>query len=200
MHGMQVLDVGCNAGYYSFKLADRGAQVTAVDYDEHYLRQARWVARMLDSKGRVRFRRSSVYQLAKERKRYDLVWYMGVFYHLRYPLLALDIVRSCCAGRIIFQTMTVPGDEVYTVEADYQLHQREVMNESGWPKMAFIEHRFAADPTNWWSPNHSGVKALLRSAGFGNIERIAHEIYSGYVLSPPLESVSAELRSVLLQN
>jgi len=43
--------------------------------------------------------------------------------------------------------------------------------------MAFIEHRVADDPTNWWAPNHAGVQALLRSAGFTGIQRIAHEVY-----------------------
>ena len=50
--GWRVLDVGCNAGFYSFALARRGADVLAIDADEHYLRQARWAAR------RVRARRA----------------------------------------------------------------------------------------------------------------------------------------------
>ncbi len=199
MHGMQVLDIGCNAGYYSFQLAALGAQVTALDSDDHYLAQARWAATMLDTNRRVRFQKASIYHLGKQHRKYDLVWFMGVFYHLRYPLLALDIVRNCCSGRIIFQTMTVPGDAVYTVKKNYPLDQRTVMNEPGWPKMAFIEHRFAEDPTNWWSPNHAAVEAMLRSAGFSNIERISHEIYAAQVLSLPAQAVSRELQSVVWQ-
>ena len=42
--GWTALDIGCNAGFYSVELARRGARVTAMDVDEHYLRQARWVA------------------------------------------------------------------------------------------------------------------------------------------------------------
>src|SRR3954471_18092473 len=38
--GVSVLDVGCNAGFYSFELARRGARVTAMDIDQRYLRQA----------------------------------------------------------------------------------------------------------------------------------------------------------------
>ncbi len=51
------------------------------------------------------------------------------------------------------------------------------MNESGWPAMAFIEHRLAGDPTNWWAPNHACVEALLRSSGFRIRRRLGHEIY-----------------------
>ena len=44
LEGARVLDIGCNAGFYTFELARRGAHVTAVDIDPHYLTQARWAA------------------------------------------------------------------------------------------------------------------------------------------------------------
>jgi tRNA (mo5U34)-methyltransferase len=31
--------------------------------------------------------------------------------------------------------------------------------------MAFIEHSFSGDPTNWWVANHAAVEAMLRSTG-----------------------------------
>src|SRR5690606_5214626 len=40
--GWTVLDIGCNAGFYSIELAKRGAAVTAIDRDSHYLTQAQW--------------------------------------------------------------------------------------------------------------------------------------------------------------
>jgi tRNA (mo5U34)-methyltransferase len=43
--------------------------------------------------------------------------------------------------------------------------------------MAFIEHRLANDPTNWWAPNHAAVEAMLRSSGMRVTERLGHEIY-----------------------
>src|SRR4051812_12741794 len=45
MRGWRVLDVGCNAGFYSFELAKLGADVLAIDHDPRYLAQARWAAR-----------------------------------------------------------------------------------------------------------------------------------------------------------
>ena len=56
LHGARALDIGCNAGYYSFELAARGAEVLAIDVDEHYLRQARWAARLPRSGGPIEFR------------------------------------------------------------------------------------------------------------------------------------------------
>ena len=43
--------------------------------------------------------------------------------------------------------------------------------------MAFIEHRFAGDATNWWVPNHAGIEAMLRSSGLRVLARPADEIY-----------------------
>lgn len=174
--GWKALDIGCNAGFYSFELARRGAVVTGIDIDSHYLRQADWAARQFGLQDRVSFRQMQVYDLAREREAYDLVLFMGVFYHLRYPLLALDIVSEKVGRLMIFQTMTLPGGDVVQ-QVDCPINERDPLLEPGWPRMAFIEHFFAGDPTNWWLPNHAGVEAMLRSAGFRITGYPGHEIY-----------------------
>jgi len=177
LDGWTALDIGCNAGFYSFELARRGALVTGIDHDPHYLRQARWAAGQFGLEERVRFRQMQVYDLAAVAETYDLVLFMGVLYHLRYPLLGLDIVARKVGRRLIFQTLTMPGEEVAEPPADLPIDGREAMLEPGWPKMAFIERRLADDPTNWWAPNHAAVEAMLRSAGLRVLERPGHEIY-----------------------
>jgi tRNA (mo5U34)-methyltransferase len=42
--GWSCLDIGCNAAFYTFELAKRGAAVLGIDLDERYPRQARWAA------------------------------------------------------------------------------------------------------------------------------------------------------------
>jgi tRNA (mo5U34)-methyltransferase len=176
--GWRVLDVGCNAGFYSFELAKRGANVLAIDFDEHYLAQARWACGVLGLQDRVEIRQMGVYDVANLQESFDLVWFMGVFYHLRYPLLALDILAQRTRRLMMFQTLTMPGDEVHPdTQTDRPIHEREQFHDRGWPKMAFIEHRFAGDPTNWWVANHAGVEAMLRAAGLRVIGRPAGEIY-----------------------
>ena len=175
--GWTALDIGCNAGFYSFELARRGASVTAIDLDPHYLKQARWAARQFGVEDRVTFHQMQVYELARVDETFDLVWFMGVFYHLRYPLLALDIVARKTRRLLTFQTMTSPGDEVLTPPDDLTLDERKLMREPGWPTMAFIEHKLAHDPTNWWAANHACIEAMLRSSGLRPLARPAHEIY-----------------------
>ena len=120
LRGANALDIGCNAGFYSLELARRGAAVTALDHDPRYLEQARWAAGRLDLTNPPRFVQGSVYDLARvgrvagqrEPDRFDLIWFMGVLYHLRHPLLALDILAERCepGGTMIFQTLTPAGE------------------------------------------------------------------------------------------
>jgi tRNA (mo5U34)-methyltransferase len=198
LKGWTVLDIGCNAGFYCFELARRGARVTGIDHDPHYLRQARWAAERFGLADRIDFRQQGVYDLARSDERWDLILFMGVFYHLRYPLLALDLVVRHLSRLMVFQTLTMPGEEVYEPEPDTPIDGRDALLLPGWPKMAFLEHRLAGDPTNWWAPNHSAILAMLRSAGLDVLARPGHEIYlcqPATVLSPDRSWMEAELRA-----
>ena len=193
--GWSVLDIGCNAGFYSFELARRGADVVGIDSDDHYLRQARWAAERLELTDRVAFRRRQVYDLARDGSSYDLVLFMGVLYHLRHPLLALDLVAPRTRRLLVLQTMTMPGDDVVAPPEDLTLDERERLLEPGWPTMAFIERRLAGDETNWWAPNRSCLEAMARSAGLEVVERPGHEILICRPTRQPPE-VAGELAAV----
>jgi tRNA (mo5U34)-methyltransferase len=177
LDGWTALDVGCNAGFYSFELALRGAHVTAIDADEHYLRQARWARERLGLERRVELRRLSVYDLARTGERFDLVLFLGVLYHLRYPLLALELVAEKTRRLLALQTLTMPGEEPGEPPRDLPFEERERFAAAGWPRMAFVEQRLAGDATNWWVPDEACVEAMLRSAGLEIDARPGHELW-----------------------
>jgi len=177
LEGWSALDIGCNAGFYTFELARKGATVTGIDVDQHYLRQAQWAVKQFGLEDRVTFERMQVYDLSRIDQRFDLVLFMGVFYHLRYPMLALDIVAQKVRRLMVFQTVTLPGTDSYEPIYDMGLYERDALCHPGWPRMAFIEHRFSGDPTNWWIPNHAGVEAMLHSSGLRIISRPQPETY-----------------------
>src|SRR5690625_915690 len=166
LSGKKILDIGCNAGFYTLKLARRGAHVTAIDLDTNYLEQAKWIIDQFELWDKVTLKQQQVYDLSQEDHRYDIVWFMGVLYHLRYPLLALDIINRITEEMLVIQTLTISGGGEYEEEEDYMLHDRSQMMQPGWPKMAFIEKKFNNDPTNWWFANQSCVEAMLRTSGF----------------------------------
>jgi tRNA (mo5U34)-methyltransferase len=166
LSGKTVLDIGCNGGFYSIEMKRRGARrVLGIDHDEQYLEQARFAARVLDLD--ICFRRMSVYEVPQLQERFDLVLFMGVFYHLRYPLLALDLLRQTVAKDwFIFQSMLRGSRTVAPLADDYPFSERAIFDKQGFPKMHFIENSYSQDPTNWWIPNRSCAEAVLRSAGF----------------------------------
>jgi tRNA (mo5U34)-methyltransferase len=192
LSGWRVLDVGCNAGFYGFALARRGADVLAIDTDEHYLRQARWAADRFELAGRVRFRRAQVYELARAAEQFDLVLFLGVLYHLRHPLLALDLLAERTRRLLVLQTLTMPGRSDVRPPRNLRFDQREALVHAGWPKLAFLEHRFAGDPTNWWAPNEACVEAMLRSCGLEVVERPGYQLWVCQPHGLP-EHVRAEL-------
>jgi tRNA (mo5U34)-methyltransferase len=166
LHGWTVLDVGCNAGFYSQEMKRRGAdRVVGIDTDQRYLAQARYAA---DVSGlEIEFKQLSVYEIPAMAERFDLVLFMGVLYHLRHPLLALDILHSyAVANMLVFQSMLRGTTEIAPVAEDYDFNDITPFSKGAFPMMYFIEHRYAGDPTNWWIPNRAGVEAMLRAAGF----------------------------------
>ncbi len=171
--GASVLDIGCNAGFYAFEMKRRGAgRVLGIETDPRYLAQGRLAADALGF-GDVEFRQCSVYDVGSLQERFDLVIFMGVLYHLRHPLLALDLIREHVAGdRMLFQTMQQGSDEIADVPDDHPFHvpgtycPPPVFDEPGYPKMHFIEREYAHDWTNWWAPNRACSAAMLRAAGF----------------------------------
>ena len=175
--GWRALDVGCNAGFYTFELAKRGATVLGIDMDDHYLRQARWAADAFGIEERVRFERRQVYELARSDERFDLVLFLGVLYHLRHPLLALDILAGKAKRLFVLQTLTMPGEQRVKPPRDLDIEERERMLEPGWPKIAFVERKLAGDKTNWWAPNAAAVEAMARSAGLAIVAHPGHEIW-----------------------
>jgi tRNA (mo5U34)-methyltransferase len=177
LRGKTVLDIGCNAGFYSIEMKRRGAdRVVAIDFDECYLAQARFAAEVNEVD--IDFRPMSVYDVAQLGEKFDLVVFMGVLYHLRHPLLALDLIHEHVAGDLLlFQSMQRGSNAVMPVKEDYHFWETEMFENPGFPQMYFIEKKYSGDITNWWIPNRACSEAMLRSAGFDIIEHPEEEVY-----------------------
>lgn len=175
LEGRTVLDVGCNAGFYSLRLRERGAAVTGIDHNPRYLEQARFAARIrgLD----IDYRELDLYDVESLGRRYDYVLFMGVFYHLRHPLLGLERVSRVVGGRLVLQSLVRGAREVMTPAPDYPIEERAVFEDPRFPAMYFIEGAYAGDATNWWIPNDSCLTAMLRSCDLRIEAHLAPGIY-----------------------
>lgn len=175
--GRTVLDIGCNAGFYSLEMKRRGAaRVLGIDSDDRYLAQARLASEVTGLE--AEFRNLSVYDVAELGERFDLVIFMGVLYHLRHPLLALDLIHEHVAGdMLIFQSMQRGSKNVLPLQGDYEFAETAMFDDPGYPKLHFVEREYSHDPTNWWIPNRAAAEAMLRSAGFRIEAHPEDEVY-----------------------
>ena len=164
--GRTVLDIGCNAGFYALQMKARGAsRVLGIDVDVDYLRQARFAADAIGEE--IEFMEMSVYDVAALREQFDVVLFLGVLYHLRHPLLALDLIREHVVRDLfVCQSMQRGDAREEPLEQDYLFSETAVFERPTFPRLSFIEHHYAGDPTNWWVPNRACTAAMLRSAGF----------------------------------
>jgi tRNA (mo5U34)-methyltransferase len=177
LRGRTVLDVGCNAGFFAIKMKERGAdRVVGIDSDPRYLAQARLASEL--SGVDIELRQLTVYEVAALHERFDIVLFLGVLYHLRHPLLALDLLHEHVVGEhLLFQTMLRGAADLSTLEPDYPFTETEVFDRPDFPKLHFIEEKYAGDATNWWVPNRACAEAMLRSAGYAVINHPAPEVF-----------------------
>jgi len=177
LSGKSVLDIGCNAGFYSIEMKRRGAaRVVGIDSDPAYLAQARFAAEVCEAD--IEFLRMDVYDVAALREKFDLVIFMGVLYHLRHPLLALDLLSEhVVKDTLLFQSLLRGTPEIASLERDYPFTETEIFDQPGYPVMHFVEQRYSKDPTNWWIPNRACAMAMLRSAGFDIVDQPEEEVF-----------------------
>jgi len=176
LSGKTVLDIGCNAGFYSFEMKRRGAaRVLGIDHEPLYLNQARFARERLGLE--VDLREMTVYDVDRLGEQFDLVLFLGVFYHLRHPLYALEKVAGLVRGQLLFQTMERGSFDVMEPEPDYPFQETGVFFDERFPRMYFVEQRYAGDQSNWWIPNASASAAMLRSCGLRIVDHPCREVY-----------------------
>ena len=146
--GLRALDIGCRDGFFSFELERRGANVVGIDYADPTLTGFSIAAEALGS--RVDYRVQNVYDLNPERDGlFEIVLFLGVLYHLRNPILALDRVRS----------MTAPGAMVFV---ETQVSTEPAIADVDLPVWQFFPRdSFRGDATNKWAPNLKGLTGVL---------------------------------------
>jgi tRNA (mo5U34)-methyltransferase len=177
LRGKTVLEIGCNAGFYALELKRRGAdRVVGIDSDPRYLAQARFAAEVNHLE--IEFRELNVYSIAELKESFDLVLFMGVLYHLRHPLLALDLLHEhAVKNTLIFQSLLRGDGRIQKVEEDYPFSEKKIFLKPGYPVLHFVERSYSHDATNWWIPNRACAEAMLRAAGFRIIDHPGDEIY-----------------------
>jgi tRNA (mo5U34)-methyltransferase len=111
-------------------------------------------------------------------EKFDVVIFMGVLYHLRHPLLALDLLHRHVAGDLLLFQSMLRGDAAQEPLADdYPFWETGIFERPAYPRMYFVEKSYSHDPTNWWIPNAACAAAMLRSSGFSILDQPEPEVF-----------------------
>lgn len=179
------LDIGCSSGFFSIKLWENEARkVVGIDHGEQgsAIKQAEFVKNQFQADN-IEFKEMSVYDVDKLDQKFDFTLFLGVMYHLRYPLLALDKLRGV-TDKLIIQTITTKIESPIIKNNDYINNPEitenvvlasEQLYQPGHPKWYFIEKSLNDDDSNMWVPNVEGVLSALRNSGF-KIEKMLLDI------------------------
>jgi len=130
------------------------------------------------------------YDVKKLNRKFDYVLFMGVFYHLRHPLFAIEELRKITKGKLILQTITSKVENDIKKYADYKdcppsyeniILRDEVIYKPEFPKMYFLENGIDGDDSNKWLPNIECITAMLRYGDF-KIDKVEIQDREVYVL------------------
>jgi tRNA (mo5U34)-methyltransferase len=167
--GKRVLDIGAWNGCFSFECERRGAsEVIAYSLENPEVSGFTRLKAALGS--RVEYIQGSAYSLSPELLgQFDLILFFGVLYHLRYPLLAIDRIRTVSRGDVLIETHTLtsrhlvrtPLSAVSRAVGLSALFRRTPL----WRQYKEFELH-PEDQSNWFGPNIPAVIEGFESAGF----------------------------------
>lgn len=170
MSGLTVLDVGARDGFFSFESERRGARVIAVDIQPLEAIGLGVAREILNS--RVEFIQSNVYDLTLEKiggKQVDVIFFLGLMYHLRHPLLAIDTLRGLLKPNGTMYLETAYLDEYFLVsDESYTSLDRidPALTQTALLQYYRNDELNPGDFSNWFSPNQKALEDILYSAGF----------------------------------
>lgn len=166
LSGKSVLDVGCNAGFYSIEAKRRGAaRVLGVDAQRHLINQALFVRRALGLD--IEYRRMSVYDLSRSSVgQFDITLALGLIYHCKHLVLALEKLFEVTSDLLIIETALLPQKKTPNSFVDpvagpaITLHPLVYAENSAETKEPVF---------NWFLPGTKSLEALLRNVGFDEV-------------------------------
>lgn len=157
LSGKRVLDVGCSEGFFSIEAKKRGADyVLGVDADPPVIARAQFAREILDLD--IDYRVGGVYQIDPEWGTFDVVFFLGVFYHLDHPFLGLKNVAAACKEMLFLDSQALMDDP--------SGGECEIMR--------FYKDGFGGDKTNRWLPNRKCLLSMLDSVGFNEINDLTY--------------------------
>jgi len=187
--GKRVLEIGTWDGPVAFECEARGAVVTGLDIQDPCKTGFNVAKEILNSK--VEYVQGSVYDLTVLLKNsFDYVFFLGVFYHLKNPVLAFEQIASILRddGVLVYEGECLRLYAEDTVGSPYQDEQIRQLALSQLPISLFYADTYKGDDSSWFVPNAACLRSWLRAAGFSITREAFHEDRS---TTPPQQRTAA---------
>jgi tRNA (mo5U34)-methyltransferase len=172
LDGKRVLDVGARDGYFSFVAVDRGAEVLAIDAVAPDLTGFSTAAKFMESS--VEYRTMNVYDVSPEEVgTFDVIFFLGVLYHLRDPILVLDRLWSVAnpGATIWVESHTIDRGFVDLESKNFVSLLALAPEIKEVPIAQFYpEDLLSGDRSNWWGPNQACLEEMVKAAGFEPVQ------------------------------
>ena len=168
LSGKTALDIGALDGAYAFEVERRGARVVALDIQDPD-RTGFNIAKKL-KKSSVKYVRGSVYDLpAKFTGKFDLILFLGVYYHLKNPVLAFERIWQALNQHGVICVEGAILDHADRVDSFWKQRKRLLSQISSLPVTYFTSGEYVSDPSNWYVPTTACLKEWLKASGFKDI-------------------------------
>jgi tRNA (mo5U34)-methyltransferase len=198
--GKRILDIGAWDGYWTWESLKRGAsEVVAIDDFSDDLGNNKEVKRngwntfdlcrealgfsidvsthnnsnaRINDKGQIVSRHEmSVYDIEKL-GHFDIVFFFGMIYHMKHPLLALEKISEICDGEIYIESAVIDDFSPYLSKESETEPGKLIFK--GYPENNMVmefypDDQYACNKTNWWVPTIQTLGAMVSSVGFKNV-------------------------------
>jgi len=183
LSGMRVLDIGARDGFFTFEAERRGArEVVALDNEPPDHTGFAIAAELLGSN--ATYVTENVYSLDPARYgRFDLVLFLGVIYHLRHPLLALDRIHDVAEpGALLLLETHMIDEGLVDAAGEWRRLADFHPDLADLPLVQYYpDDMLGNDPTSQWAPSRVALAGWLRAAGFEPLSTWQHAFRGGAV-------------------
>ena len=156
MEGKIICDIGCNNGYYLYKIAHHKPDfVLGIDPTYVFKLTFDYLQKFAQEEN-LKYELMGFQELVFFKQAFDIIFCMGIVYHHKNPLDILEICKYALkpGGTLVLESLSIPGEE---------------------PIALFPEGRYAHIKGIWFIPTHVCIKNWLKKLGYASIHFVSHQ-------------------------
>jgi tRNA (mo5U34)-methyltransferase len=171
LEGASMLDIGCNAGFFSIMAKLRGAgRILGLEFFPMFFEQAEHIRKIWQMD--IEYRLLDAHDIVGMEEEFDLVMFAGILYHLKNPLMVLEAIGRRCRDAVVVESEVIPDDPRNLLMARLGPLGNIKLTPTTKGFMKFYERdELNGDNSNWWAPDTECLLGMLRVAGFKYFSR-----------------------------